>query len=131
VPENRTHGLKGVSIESGWRQSLVPRHNLPMPQCTCLVLIPNSTGKHHSYSVVAKSSAEAARKGLDAHPFPVPDDAIITVIADGQAPADAVDSHHNARQPTFWHRAGTVRATDQPKRITPRRNIKSSKILLN
>jgi hypothetical protein len=38
---------------------------------------------------------------MESHPYPVLVDDVITVIADGQEPADPGASEHNARQPTF------------------------------
>jgi hypothetical protein len=74
---------------------------------------------------------EAAQKAMQAHPFPVPVDAVITVIADGLGPAHADASEHNAQQPTFWHRAGTVPAA--PRQIPKNTQLASQrrKILLN
>ena|SRR6188472_2971424 len=102
-----------------------------MPSCKCLVLIPNPRGGNLDYAVVAKSSMEAAQKAMQAHPHPVPVDAVITVIADGLGPANDGASEHNARQPTFWHRAGTVLP---PTRKIPKNlklDSKRRKILLN
>ena len=102
-----------------------------MPSCTCLVLIPNPRGGSNDYVIVAKTSREAAQKAMEAHPYPVPIDAVITVIADGRGPTDLDSSEHNARQPTFWYRAGTVRAADKQMLITPEPDVQRGKNLLN
>ena len=89
-------------------------YNRGMPHCTCLVLIPNPRGEKEQYTVRARTSRDAARKALEAHPYTVSIDAVITVVADGLGPAELGASEHNARQPTFWHRAGTVLDAYEP-----------------
>jgi hypothetical protein len=76
-------------------------YNQDMPHCKCLVMIPNPRGGNEHYPIVAGTSREAAQKAMESHPYPVLVDDVITVIADGQEPADPGASEHNARQPTF------------------------------
>jgi hypothetical protein len=102
-----------------------------MPHCKCLVLIPNPRGGNEHYAIVARTSREAAQKAMQSHPYPVPVDDVITVIADGLEPADAGASQHNARQPTFWHRAGTIRVAPEPMRFAPEPDLQRDKKLLN
>jgi len=82
-----------------------------MARCECLVLIPNPEGENFDYSIVARTSLEAVQKAMEVHPHTIPFDAVITVIADGVAGA----REHNARQPTFWHRAESVPAPVRPR----------------
>lgn len=105
-----------------------------MPQCKCLVLIPNPAGRSLDYAVVAKTSREAAAKAMQAHPFPIPVDTVITVIADGLGPSHAEAASHNAQQPTFWHRAETVTPMPLPRAKPKSFRLaggKRRKILLN
>ena len=81
-----------------------------MPKRRCLVLIPHPHSGNHDYDVEATSSMEAARIALERHHEPVLDDVVITVIIDGHGLRTYDCVEHNARQPTFRHRAGTVRA---------------------
>lgn len=74
----------------------------------CLVQIPNPRGGNEDYQVLARTSREAAQKAMEAHPYSVDFDAVITVIADGLGSKCADAAEHNAKQPTFWLRAGTV-----------------------
>lgn len=102
-----------------------------MPYCTCLVLIPNPRGEKEKYAVRARTSREAVRKAMEAHPHSVAFDAVITVIPDGLQPALPGASDHNARQPTFWHRAGTVLDADERMSAKPAASRQREKNLLN
>ena len=102
-----------------------------MPHCKCLVLIPLPRGGKGHYLVVARTSREAAQKAMESHPHPVPIDEIITVIADGWGPTDVGASAHNATQPTFWHRASTVRGHHEQLRLAPDLDVQPRKQLLN
>jgi hypothetical protein len=81
-----------------------------VPKRRCLVLIPHAQGGLYDYDVEAASSMEAARIAPDQHRETVADDAVITVISDGHGLRTFDYVEHNARQPTYRHRAGAVQA---------------------
>ena len=81
-----------------------------MPKHRCLVLIPDTLGGRYDYDVEAASSIEAAWIALQRHHEPVADAAIITVILDGHELRTFEYVEHNAKQITYRHRAGVVRA---------------------
>ena len=85
-------------------------YNGAVPKRRCLVLIPHPRSGNYDYDVEATSSMEAARIALDRHHGPVLDDAVITVILDGHGLRTFDYVEHNARQPTYRHRVGAVRA---------------------
>lgn len=68
---------------------------------------------------------------MESHPHPVPVDAVITVIADGWRPTDVGASEQNARQPTFWHRAHTVRVAHEQVTTSLNPENQRGKELLN
>jgi len=82
--------------------------SVSVPRRQCLVLIPCAHG-HLDYTVEATSSMDAARQALSVHKASVTDDTILTVIVNGRSPLLHGWREHNQIQPTFRHRAGSVR----------------------
>jgi hypothetical protein len=76
----------------------------------CIVLIPDPRGERYDYDIDAASSMKAARIALQRHHEPVPDSALLIAIIDGHSLRTFDCVEHNAKQPTYRHRAGTVRA---------------------
>ena len=72
-----------------------------VPKRQCLVLIASPRGGQWDYDVLAASSMEAARMGLERHGQPVADDAVITVIIDGHGLMTYDWPEHNAKQPPY------------------------------